>query len=130
MLNFLPANSKTVLDIGCGSGNILYSMKHSGMNNLKGIDPYIKEDIKYVWADDSYFSEMKHLEIERERMMMVEQMDGFVGKYFSRNYIKKKILQQTDDEIEEMQVEMEIDFEQDMQKELAQMQIQQNGEPQ
>lgn len=39
-------NSK-VLDIGCGNGNLLYAMKHSGMNNLKGIDPYIKEDIKY-----------------------------------------------------------------------------------
>jgi len=36
-----------VLDVGCGSGNILYSMMHSGMRNLKGIDPYLKEDILY-----------------------------------------------------------------------------------
>lgn len=42
----INVNSR-VLDIGCGSGNILYAMKHSGMNNIKGIDPYIKEDIKY-----------------------------------------------------------------------------------
>lgn len=39
--------SAKVLDVGCGSGNILYAMAHAGMKNLKGIDPYIKESIQY-----------------------------------------------------------------------------------
>lgn len=36
-----------VLDVGCGTGNILYSMTHAGMSNLKGIDPYLDEPIRY-----------------------------------------------------------------------------------
>ncbi len=50
-----------VLDIGCGSGNILYSMMHSGMRNLKGIDPYIKENILY---DNGLFIEKNELNNE------------------------------------------------------------------
>jgi len=60
-------NSK-VLDIGCGSGNILYSMKHSGMNNLKGIDPYIKEDIKY---DNGLIIEKISINEEKEKWDLI-----------------------------------------------------------
>ena len=37
-------NSK-ILDVGCGSGNLLYALKKLGYENITGIDPYIKEDI-------------------------------------------------------------------------------------
>jgi SAM-dependent methyltransferase len=37
----------TVLDVGCGSGTILYDLKELGFNHLLGVDPYIKEDIAY-----------------------------------------------------------------------------------
>jgi trans-aconitate methyltransferase len=50
-----------VLDIGCGSGNILYSMMHSGMRNLKGIDPYINENILY---ENGLLIEKKELQDE------------------------------------------------------------------
>ena len=53
----LKYNAK-VLDVGCGSGNILYAMAHSGMKNLKGIDPYIKESIQY---DNGLVIEKKEL---------------------------------------------------------------------
>ena len=36
-----------VLDVGCGSGRLLLSMKRSGYKNLTGIDPYNPEDIFY-----------------------------------------------------------------------------------
>jgi trans-aconitate methyltransferase len=60
-------NSK-VLDVGCGSGNILYSMKHSGMNNIKGIDPYIKEDIKY---DNGLVIEKISINEEKEKWDLI-----------------------------------------------------------
>lgn len=44
--NIVNFNSK-ILDIGCGSGRLLLSMRRSGYKNLTGIDPYIKEDIFY-----------------------------------------------------------------------------------
>lgn len=36
-----------ILDVGCGSGRMLLSMKRSGYQNLTGIDPYNKDDIFY-----------------------------------------------------------------------------------
>lgn len=36
-----------VLDVGCGIGHLLYSMKLSGMKNLLGIDPFIEKDLHY-----------------------------------------------------------------------------------
>ena len=60
-------NSK-VLDIGCGSGNILYAMKHSGMKNIKGIDPYIHQDIKY---DNGLIIEKKSINEEDEKWDLI-----------------------------------------------------------
>jgi SAM-dependent methyltransferase len=37
-------NSK-ILDIGCGMGNLLYSLNETGLKNLIGVDPYIDKDI-------------------------------------------------------------------------------------
>jgi len=37
----------TILDIGCGNGLLLYTLKEAGFKNLLGLDPYIKENIEY-----------------------------------------------------------------------------------
>lgn len=36
-----------VLDVGCGIGHLLYSMKQAGMKNLLGVDPFIEKDLLY-----------------------------------------------------------------------------------
>jgi SAM-dependent methyltransferase len=36
-----------ILDVGCGSGRLLYNFAITGFNNLLGIDPYIEKDIVY-----------------------------------------------------------------------------------
>lgn len=36
-----------ILDVGCGSGNLLYYMKNLGFRNLEGIDPFIDKSFKY-----------------------------------------------------------------------------------
>jgi len=36
-----------ILDVGCGAGSLLYTLKLAGFNNLYGIDPYINENISY-----------------------------------------------------------------------------------
>jgi 2-polyprenyl-3-methyl-5-hydroxy-6-metoxy-1,4-benzoquinol methylase len=36
-----------ILDVGCGAGFLLYSLREIGFSELLGIDPYIDQDIKY-----------------------------------------------------------------------------------
>ena len=37
-----------ILDVGCGTGMLLCSLKNLGFVDMCGIDPYIKEDIEYA----------------------------------------------------------------------------------
>lgn len=47
-LNELSINKDTsILDIGCGTGRSVYSLRELGLKKLLGIDPYISSDIKY-----------------------------------------------------------------------------------
>jgi SAM-dependent methyltransferase len=36
-----------VLDVGCGTGSLLYQLKIAGFTDLTGVDPFIKQDIVY-----------------------------------------------------------------------------------
>lgn len=79
---------------------------------LKGIitkDDWLKwkEDIYFDFIEDNYFSELKEAEIIRERFEMLAQMDEYVGKYVSNQWIRKNILRQNDDEIAEIQKQIE-----------------------
>lgn len=39
--------STRILDVGCGKGQVLYSLKELGYKNLLGTDPYLEKDITY-----------------------------------------------------------------------------------
>jgi hypothetical protein len=55
----------------------------------------------------------------RERIQLAQQLEGYVGKYFSNEYIRTKILKQNEQEIEEIdkQIEEEAASEQPQQEE-------------
>jgi hypothetical protein len=42
-----------------------------------------------------------------ERLNIMVAIEPYIGTYYSRDYVKRKVLRQTDEEIEEMQQEME-----------------------
>jgi hypothetical protein len=66
----------------------------------------LKEQIKVDFFKDNYFAELKEGEILRERLNTLALVDPYVGKYYSQKWIKKHVLQFTDDEIEEMDEEI------------------------
>jgi hypothetical protein len=66
-----------------------------------------KEDIYFDFIEDNYFSELKEAEITRERFEMLAQMDEYVGKYVSNEWVRKNILRQSDDEIAEMKKQID-----------------------
>jgi hypothetical protein len=66
-----------------------------------------KEYISYDYQKDGHFVELKEAEILRERVNTLEQLDQFVGKYYSEDWIRKNVLRQSEAEIAQMAKEME-----------------------
>ena len=62
----------------------------------------LKEHIQYTFLKDGYFAELKNAEIIRERIGLANEVSPYVGKYYSVEYIRKNILQQTDEDIIEI----------------------------
>ena len=61
----------------------------------------MQEHIQYDYIHDNHFNELKELEMETQRVALLTQMDPFVGKYFSVDYVRRTILNHTDTEIKE-----------------------------
>jgi len=59
-------------------------------------------DITYTFLQDGYFAELKHSEMMRERVQLAQQLEGYVGKYFSNEYVRTKILKQNEQEQKEI----------------------------
>ena len=74
---------------------------------LKGI--IVKEDwdemrpnIKFDYARDTHFMELQEAEIMRQRVELVRDMEEFKGVYYSAEWLRKNILKQSDDEIDDI----------------------------
>lgn len=67
----------------------------------------MKESIIIDFLQDNYFAELKEGEIVRERMNTLQLVDPYVGKYYSEAWVRKHILQQTEEEIKEIDKEIE-----------------------
>ena len=59
----------------------------------------MNEHIQYDFLYDNHFAELKDAELLNERLGMVQVAEPYVGKYFSQDYVRRKILRQTDTEI-------------------------------
>ena len=70
----------------------------------------MSEHIQYDFLYDNHFSELKETELMTERLNMVATAEPYIGKYYSQDYVRRKILRQTDEEIVEQDalIEKEI----------------------
>jgi hypothetical protein len=66
-----------------------------------------KEKIAFDYIEDNYFSELKQSEMLKERFDMLSNLDQYVGKYISNEWIRKNVLRQSDDEIEEIKKQID-----------------------
>lgn len=62
----------------------------------------IRKSIKFKWAKDSFFSEMKESEMLRERLSTLQLADPYIGKFITKEYVLKSILQVPEDEYNEL----------------------------
>ena len=65
------------------------------------------EHIQFDYIYDNHFAELKDHELMTERLNIMVAIEPYIGTYYSRDYVKRKVLRQTDEEIEEMGAEME-----------------------
>jgi hypothetical protein len=70
----------------------------------------MRDHIQYDFLYDNQFAELKESELLQGRLGNLATIEPYVGKYYSTEYVRKKILRQTDSEIIEidMQIEDEI----------------------
>ena len=61
-----------------------------------------KNVIKFKFAQDNYFSQLKETEVLRDRLMTLQQIDPYIGKYYSPEWVQKHVLFQSDEEVEEI----------------------------
>tara|TARA_A100000171_G_scaffold8958_1_gene6620 strand:- start:40 stop:765 length:726 start_codon:yes stop_codon:yes gene_type:complete len=59
----------------------------------------MREHIHYDFLEDNHFSELKNAEIMGDRLRLLGEVDSFVGRYFSQEYVKKNILHMNEDDI-------------------------------
>jgi hypothetical protein len=62
----------------------------------------IKDRIIFDYARDNFFSELKEAEILRERIETLNSASEHIGTYYSKEYVRKHILHQTEEEIREI----------------------------
>jgi 3-isopropylmalate dehydratase small subunit len=61
----------------------------------------IKGKIRFNFNKDNFYEELKETEILRERITMLQQIDDYAGKYYSHEWVRTKVLRQTEEEIKE-----------------------------
>jgi hypothetical protein len=67
----------------------------------------LKQKIHYDFLKDNNFAELKEAELLATRLQIMQQIDPYVGVYFSKDWIRKKVLRMDEEEIEEIGEQIE-----------------------
>jgi len=63
----------------------------------------IKENIYYNFMEDNHFTELKESEMMTERLRILADVDQYVGKYFSEEWIRKNVLRMSEEDIQNIE---------------------------
>ena len=69
----------------------------------------LKNVIKYKFAKDNYFSELKEAEIMRDRLVTLDQANPYIGTVFSWEWIRRHIMKQSDEEMKEIDAQTVVE---------------------
>ena len=70
----------------------------------------IKDDLRYTFQMDNHFEELKETELLQNRLAILDSVDGYVGKYFSMDWVRKNVLRMSEDDIKDQDKQMEQEF--------------------
>jgi hypothetical protein len=66
-----------------------------------------KDNVYFEYKKDNNFAELRDADILANRIQLLTQIDPFVGRYFSQEFVKRKVLRLTDEEIKDMDKQIE-----------------------
>jgi hypothetical protein len=69
----------------------------------------LSHNLKYEFAKDNYFTELKNNEISEGRIALAGQFQAFTGKYYSHEWIRKNVLRQSPEQM--VEIDQQIDTE-------------------
>ena len=67
----------------------------------------MKQDIHFDYQEDNHFTELKDTEIMQGRLQILGEIDGYVGKYFSEDWVRKNVLRMTEEDIKNEQKQID-----------------------
>lgn len=67
----------------------------------------LSKEISIEFVNDNNFVELKETELWQNRLAMLQQVDPFVGRYFSPEWVMKNVLRLSEEEQKEMEKEIE-----------------------
>jgi len=85
-----------------------------------------KNDITVDFVKDNHFTEMRDIEVLRERVQTLDMVQQYVGEYYSKEWVQKHILMLSEEDIENMKKEIDGESEEEPNDEPEQ-QPQQDG---
>ena len=66
-----------------------------------------KNDITVDFIRDNHFTELRDMEVLRERLQTLDQIQNYVGEYYSKDWVQKNILMLSDEDIKNMNKDMD-----------------------
>ena len=76
-----------------------------------------KNDITVDFVKDNHFTELRDIEVLRERIQTLDMVQNYVGEYYSKEWIQKHVLMLSDEDIENMKKEIDGETEEQPEEE-------------
>ena len=64
--------------------------------------PRMQEHIQYDYMEDGHFAELKDAELLNDRITTLGNIQSYIGTFFSKEYVLRKVLHMTDAEVQEI----------------------------
>jgi len=107
--------------------SILFDELMSRQLALKGICSVeeweeFKQDIHYDFLKDNNFYELKEAELVQNRLAVLQLIDPYIGRFFSKKWVQQNVLRMSEEDIENMQEEIDEETQADAEIQAQQQQ--------
>ena len=66
----------------------------------------LRQGIRFDYLEDNHYSELKDSELLTNRVTLLQQIDPYIGRFFSDDWVKRNLLRMGDDDIKAMDAQI------------------------